>query len=92
MLEEGGTTAAGEAARSSGSRGPAKRQAAQAVRSTTSGDGPADTAARMGRSFSGGASETTPSSTTQARTRRPPRLTRTIVPTPTTPARGSGTE
>ena len=57
-----------------------------------SGGGPAETAASRGRSFSGGASDTTSSSTTQARTRRPPRLTRTMVPTPTTPASGSGTE
>ncbi len=89
---EGGTTLGGDAARSSNGSGPAQRHAAHRHSSTTSGGGPADTTLASGRSSDLRASGSTPSATTQPRTRRPCSGTRTIVPTRTMPASVLGDE
>ncbi len=71
-------------------RGPAQRHAIQSASATTSADGPSDATASSSsrRSVVSGA---TSSATTQPRTRRPCSGTRTIAPTCTSDASGSGT-
>ena len=74
------TTRGGEAVRSSDTVRPAQRHEAQPARLTTSADGPMLDNWASGRSPTPGVGAT-PTSVTQPRSRRPPRLMRTIEPT-----------
>ena len=84
------TARGGDAVFSSADRRPAHRQAAQSASATRSAGGPYPVTLASGRSGrSVAASDDSP--TTHPPTRRPPRGTRTIVPTDTRDANASGT-
>ncbi len=84
------TTIGGDAACRKNEAGPAQRQAAHSARSTSSGGGPQPNHDLAGRTATPGGGSTS-SSTTQPRTVRPCRGTRTRVPTTTSSDHSGGT-